>query len=1009
MKPKTELQTTAELRARSEAALHTKAGVAAEGPITLSPDATHALIHEPQVHEIELTLQNEELRRTQAALDESLANFFDLYDLAPVGYCTVSEDGTILMANLTLANLLEVPHRELVNQPFFRLIHQDDQDQYYLLKKRLLAAPAPGNAERAAPSYPCDLQLICGDGTLLWVSLMATATMNSTGETALRVAITDITQRKLAEAALRLSRVALQSISQGVIVTGHDQLIISANAVFIAITGYSESEILGRNCKFLVGPDTDPKTVAAIRLAIKNATEFAGVILNYRKDGTPFWNDLTISPVRDAVSNVTHFVSVTRDVTERKRAEKELSEIEMRLRLAIRGGDIGLWDWQVVTGHLTVNDRWLSMLGLDAQTHDPTIEHWHSLVHPDDLPKLDRLFKEVILNPAACELEVEIRARHQNGSYVWILDKGLVAERAPDGSPLRVVGTHMDITERKTAEAALVESQNLLLSITENTTDAIFVKDTQGRYLVFNAAASRFVGKPAEAVLGKDDTFLNPAFVRTFGYDLSDIPTLADWWPIAYPDPVYRQWVSNTWQEELTRVAETGTEFTPFELRIRCKDGTDRFVMASAAPLAASFKETHLVLLYDISELKRAEQSLKVANEVTSRAKSEFLANMSHEIRTPLTAILGFVDLLGENGAGEQTPEWRTDILDTIKNAGTHLLTVINDILDLSKIEAGKLIVEQVDTHLIDILCEVERLMLPTATGKGLVLSMAISSPSPDKILSDPTRLRQILMNLVGNAIKFTEAGTVTVTAGVEDQGRQSRLVIDIADTGTGMTPEQVHALFKAFSQADSSVTRRHGGTGLGLVISRRLATILGGDVTLLYSELGKGSCFRLVLPSEQVAGSTRRTSLTPMQSNAEPKPIVAALTLRGRVLLAEDGLDNQRLIAFVIRKAGATIETADNGRIALDILDQAEAAGTPFDLLLTDMQMPEMDGYSLARTLRDRGSKLPIVALTAHAMTDDRKKCIDAGCDDYLTKPIDKHLLIAKCAEWMSKDGGEK
>ena len=220
-------------------------------------------------------------------------------------------------------------------------------------------------------------------------------------------------------------------------------------------------------------------------------------------------------------------------------------------------------------------------------------------------------------------------------------------------------------------------------------------------------------------------------------------------------------------------------------------------------------------------------------------------------------------------------------------------------------------------------------------------------------------------MNLLGNAIKFTEAGTVRITAGADDQNGQSRLVIDIADTGSGMTPEQGRELFKAFGQADSTLTRRHGGTGLGLVISRRLARIMGGDVTLLYSEIGKGSCFRIVLPNEHVEGSTMMQSPIPINSKEEPRPISAALKLSGRILLAEDGLDNQRLIAFMLRKAGATIETADNGRIALNILNQAKAAGTPFDMLLTDMQMPEMDGYSLASTLRDLASKLKGLPLT--------------------------------------------
>ncbi len=441
------------------------------------------------------------------------------------------------------------------------------------------------------------------------------------------------------------------------------------------------------------------------------------------------------------------------------------------------------------------------------------------------------------------------------------------------------------------------------------------------------------------------------------------------------------------------------------------RNGVERPIDDCAAPILddLGIQDGAVFIFRDISERIRAEQNLRLAHEVASRAKNEFLANMSHEIRTPLTAILGFVDILSDEETLDKTPEVRKQIAHTIKNAGAHLLAIISDILDLSKIEADKLTVEQVDTRLVNILCEVEKLMLQTATGKGLTLSMEISSPLPDRIKCDPTRLRQILMNLVGNAIKFTEEGTVKITAGQEDQDGQSRLVIDIADTGAGMTPEQVQGLFQAFSQSDSTATRRHGGAGLGLNISRRLARIMDGDVTLLYSELGKGSCFRIVLPIKQVEGSTTITSVNQIELKGEPDPIVVTSKLTGRILLAEDGLDNQRLIQFVMRRAGATIETADNGRIALSMLDQAEAAGTPFDLLVTDMQMPEMDGYSLARTLRDRGSKLPIIALTANAMADDRKKCLDAGCDDYVAKPIDKSILIATCAARIGQTRDEE
>ncbi|MCE3017158.1 MAG: PAS domain S-box protein [Pirellula sp.] len=1103
--------TDAELRAQAEAVHFQKSTSTPDRQAALSADAMRAMLHELQVHQIELEMQNEILRNALHDQEQSFARHLDIYDLAPVGYSTVSEEGLITKANFTLANLLGVSRNQLVNQPFFHIIHQDDKDQFYLLIKQVLVANTSGNAEpsRSAAnlrSQSCELRLIDINGTPVWVHLTVLAAIECTGRSVLRVAVKDITKQRLAEETHRLSNVALNSISQGVVITGPNLLIVSANPAFTAITGYSQHEILGKNFKFLRGPDTDPITVVALRRSIKTAVEFSGLLLSYRKDGTPFWNDLSMSPVRDAKGRLTHFIAIIRDVTDRIKVAKELNESEMRMRLAIRGGDLGLWDWQVVTGHLTVNEQWLSMLGLDPQSYIPSIELWHSLVHPDDRPKLERLFKEVILNPAGCELEVEIRALHKNGNYVWILDKGRVAERAPDGSPLRVVGTHLDITARKLAELELSSTKNQLQATLDAIPDLLFEVGLSGRLYSYHSHRADLLAVPPQMFLGKtiqeflptaavevcmsalreaaqhgissgrtyslqlsqgevwfelsisalpeksglerrfillsrdvtlrklaerteiaakarfrsiidaspvpmainDEelriTFINPAFVRAFGYEIGDIPTLTDWWPIAYPDPNYRNWVKNAWQSEYTRASNTKTEFTPIEVKIRCKDGTDRFVLASAAPLEADLQHTHLVLLYDISDRKRAEQEIRLAYETTNRAKSEFLANMSHEIRTPLTAILGYADLLRDDEKLNLSPKDRTQILDTIKNAGAHLLTVINDILDLSKIEAEKLTFEKVDTPLVNILCEVERLMLQTATGKGLILSTAFSSPVPDRILSDPTRLRQILMNLLGNAIKFTDAGTVRVTAGADNQNGQSRLIIDVTDTGSGMTPEQVQWLFKAFSQADSTLTRRHGGTGLGLVISRRLARIMGGDVTLLYSDFGKGSCFRIVLPIEQVEGSTMMQSPIPIKSNEKPKPISDALKLSGRILLAEDGLDNQRLIAFMLRKAGAIVETADNGRIALNILNQAEAAGKPFDMLLTDMQMPEMDGYSLARTLRELNSKIPIVALTAHALAEDRKKCIVAGCDDYITKPINKENLIAKCADWLGK-----
>jgi len=430
--------------------------------------------------------------------------------------------------------------------------------------------------------------------------------------------------------------------------------------------------------------------------------------------------------------------------------------------------------------------------------------------------------------------------------------------------------------------------------------------------------------------------------------------------------------------------------------------------VAAAARLSALREIGELLATAVLKErAARLMERARLTAEAASKVKSEFLANMSHEIRTPLTAILGYTDLLSEEGSLAMAPDLRRQTIDTIRAAGQHLLTVINDILDLSKIEADRMTLERIETPLVKILIEVQSLLRPRATSKGIALSAVLASPIPDRVMSDPTRLRQILLNLLGNAVNFTSCGGVTITAQLSATQGQKRLIIDVEDTGPGMTRDQALGLFQAFSQGDAAVTRLHGGTGLGLTISRRLASMMGGDVKLVRTEPGQGSCFRLVLPVEPAPGAVMVATLEVVGASVATSPDAPAVRLVGRILLAEDGEDNQRLIAFHLTRAGAEVAIAQNGKIALRMIDAAAAQGSPYDLLLTDMQMPEMDGYTLARTLRQRSSTLAIVALTAHAMAEDRHRCLDAGCDDYASKPIDKAKLLTTCAAWMGRTSG--
>jgi signal transduction histidine kinase/DNA-binding response OmpR family regulator len=401
---------------------------------------------------------------------------------------------------------------------------------------------------------------------------------------------------------------------------------------------------------------------------------------------------------------------------------------------------------------------------------------------------------------------------------------------------------------------------------------------------------------------------------------------------------------------------------------------------------------------------RQAREQMELAKEsadAANRAKSELLANMSHEIRTPMTAILGYADMLMEPA---QSASDRLECIQTIRRQGAHLLMILNDILDLSKIEAGKLDVERVECSPSQLVNEAISLMRVRAIEKQLGLAAVFAGPIPETIRTDPTRFRQIVINLLGNAIKFTERGTVQVLVGMTElQASEARLKIEVIDSGIGMTPEQMGNLFRAFGQADSSTTRRFGGTGLGLAISKRLAQLIGGDITC-QSVPGFGSRFILELgigPAAELKLLSRPSEAV-RDTNAQSLSFDDAVPLAGRVLLAEDGVHNQRVISFYLQQAGLEVTVADNGRIAFERALEAERAGQPFDLILMDMQMPELDGYSAAAKLRSNGYGGVIVALTAHAMAGDRDKCLLAGCTDYLTKPIGRRQLLELLAVYL-------
>lgn len=562
------------------------------------------------------------------------------------------------------------------------------------------------------------------------------------------------------------------------------------------------------------------------------------------------------------------------------------------------------------------------------------------------------------------------------------------------------------IHRTKTGKTFPVEITINCLALSGKEYNCVFARDISERRKYEEQLRHYFniVNSSLDAILGVTHGGIiaswNPTAERLFGYSATE----------AIGNPISILWPSDRTDEgeSLLDKARRGLIINQFDTVRHRKDGTRVNVSITLSPC---FNESGAVIGFsaivrDITARKKAEEELiraQEAAESANRAKSEFLANMSHEIRTPMTAILGFADIL----LGTPLPKDATEAAEVIKRNGAQLLKIVNDILDLSRIEFGKQGISHTACSPKQIVADVVSTMKINADAKGIFLRSEESGGVPDVIRTDPLRLQQILINLVGNAIKFTEIGGVKIVTQLDTAGDGSpKLRFDVIDTGLGLSPEDITRVFQPFSQADSSTSRRFGGTGLGLTISQRLANVLGGDIAV-QSTPGKGSAFSLTIAAQTPSVGTS------CGENSEPREdfgrVVRSCDLKEgtRILLAEDGPDNQRLIRHILEKTGATVTVVENGELAAHHAQKAHESGHPFDAILMDIQMPVLDGYEATRRVRKIGCATPIIALTAHAMSDDRRKCLEAGCDDYTTKPIDWADLLRIVKKYVGDQAG--
>ncbi|QDT09266.1 PAS domain S-box protein [Planctomycetes bacterium K23_9] len=816
-------------------------------------------------------------------------------------------------------------------------------------------------------------------------------------------------ERARAEEALRESdefnRTIIESSPDCVNVLDLDGCLLSMNTAGLAAFEIPDFLHLKDKQWHSLWPDDSR---AAAQRAIEDAKEFGKGSFqtpSSTPSGITKWWDVLVTPVRDSSQQVNRLVAVSRDVTEQR-------DNQDRLKMALSAGGMAAWEW--TPAHSVWTEALYEMLGLSTDEH-ASPETFFRFVHKDDRAELHEIWGAATRGEKP--YSHEFRIVRSDGEIRWVAAAGEF-EQNEAGNVTRVYGLNWDITERKKSDLRRVRTakfEHFLLQASSVLTSSMDYQKT-----LANAT------------------------------DLC-VPTLADWAFIDLLDDegtTHRVHVSHAdpKDDELARrVAKFSAkpdsiEHPPAqglfgEQVLLIRDFTDKMlvkaaqneehqaVMRAVAPrsfivvplISRSVCLGALTLITTDSRRRYTKNDVKVAKELAQQAatavdnarlfnaaqqaniaKSEFLANMSHEIRTPMTAVLGYTDLLRERIDDPESGEHLT----IIRRNGEFLLDIINDILDISKIEAGKLEVAPERFSLARLVEDVRSVMEVRAQETGLRLEVKYLTKIPREIESDPKRLKQILINLVGNAIKFTRQGHVRLEVQF-DADQQPPLQIKIVDTGIGISHDKRNQLFKPFSQGDASVTREFGGTGLGLVISRRLAVLLGGNI-VVESEVGHGSEFSISISVGDIAGVPM---IFPKKAPTVPQTAVPdhAVVLNSHILIVDDRRDIRFLGKRLLTKAGATVDEAEDGLLAVQYMRNRITDGQTPDLILLDMQMPNLDGYQTAQQIRALGYEGPIIALTADAMQGDMKRCIECGCNDYLSKPIDATRLVKLVAELTS------
>lgn len=1040
----------------------------------LSVESTR-LLHELQVHQVELEMQNNELRLSRQELEASRERYFALFDMAPVGYLTLIGPGNILEANLTAASLLGVERSVLLSTSFTTYIHPEDRDLFCLQCRQL---------SEMLLSQQWEMRMMRRDGSFFWAELKATPTRNNE----FWIVLEDINRRKQAESLMyhqsrQMIHLILDNIPQRIFWKDRDCVYQGCNGCFAEDTGLANSqEVIGKTDFDLSWHERAEHYRKDDQLVMKADRPK----LHYEEsikcaDGTVLNITTSKVPLHDPHGSVIGVLCTYENITGRKQAEVALLESEARYHAIVEDQTDLICRYRP-DGRLSfVNDAYLRFFKKTRADliHRNFIPH---IPEPDLSGILEQLKRISLNNPI---VNVEHRVIMPDGAVRWQhwIHRGIYGS---DGGIIEYQAVGRDITDHKRAEDELLERTLFLDTLLDAIPVPIFFKDREARYLGFNKAFEDFYGKTKEKLIGKSVFDIAPKDLAEI-YHAQDVDLFAkaglqvyeaqvrnalnvDRTVIfhkaaylgqggevsgligailditerkaaenalqesreklkAYMDNSFDvifvltaegvfQFVSRAWErhfgipikdvigqnfalfvhpddvlpcaEYLARILDEGLSMTSPPYRVKRSDGLWRWFIANGS----RYSDTNCVWQYigiahDVTEQYEAEEKLrqaKIAAESASQAKTAFLATMSHEIRTPLSALLGSIELLATTALLPQQQQYLKDC----RTASKMLLNVINDVLDFSKIEAGKLEVVNEIFSVSSLARQLVRIFSVGAGQKGLDLALSLADDLPRHISCDQHRLRQIISNLLSNAIKFTNNGTVSLKLTTEQALSGPNpdsviLKISVSDTGIGIPPEKQDLIFDSFTQVENFSTRRHAGTGLGLAICRRLIEVMGGTVTLT-SVPGEGSVFTVVLPVvvSHDAIRTETNKHTPTQHGTS-----------WSILLADDDELGRSVTKALLQRRGHRVTEAANGSELLEELRKQR-----FDIVLSDISMPDMDGLEVARIIRSGSLSgidplIPVVAMTAHAFQNDVDSFLAAGFSSYASKPVNFESLL--------------